>query len=83
LHDRPPLCARSAADQSLSHGYLTRARNATDSPVLSFFAESLDDDLDNLLAVQLSLAANRTNDVMRLLTLYSAVFLPITFIVGV
>jgi magnesium transporter len=50
---------------------------------LSFFAESLDDDLDNLLAVQLSLAANRTNDVMRLLTLYSAVFLPITFIVGV
>ncbi len=50
---------------------------------LSFFAESLDDDLDNLLTVQLSLAANRTNDVMRLLALSSAVFLPITFIVGV
>lgn len=50
---------------------------------LSFFAESMDDDLDNLLAVQLSLTANRTNDVMRLLALFSAVFLPITFIVGV
>jgi magnesium transporter len=50
---------------------------------LSFFAESLDDDLDSLLAVQLSLAANKTSEVMRLLTLFSAVFLPITFIVGV
>ena len=50
---------------------------------LSFLAESLDDDLDTLLGVQLSLAANRTSEVMRLLTLFSAVFLPITFIVGV
>ena len=50
---------------------------------LSFFADSLDNDLDTLLGVQLSLAANRGNDVMRLLTLFSAVFLPITFIVGV
>lgn len=50
---------------------------------LSFLAESLDNDLDTLLGVQLSLAANRTSDVMRLLTLFSAVFLPITFIVGV
>ncbi len=50
---------------------------------LSFLAESLEGDLDNLLAVQLSLAANSTNDVMRVLTLFSAVFLPISFLVGV
>jgi magnesium transporter len=50
---------------------------------LSFFAESLDDDLDSLLGVQLSLSANRTNDVVRVLTIFSAFFLPLTFIVGV
>ncbi|UJR81314.1 Magnesium transport protein CorA [Sandaracinus amylolyticus] len=50
---------------------------------LSFFAESLDEDLDSLLGVQLALASNRTNDVMRVLTLFSVFFLPITFIVGV
>jgi len=49
----------------------------------SFLADSLDSDLDNLLVVQLALAAKRTNDMMRLLTLFSAVFLPISFIVGV
>jgi magnesium transporter len=50
---------------------------------LSFLAESLDDDLDNLLNVQLSLSADRTNDVVRVLTIFSAFFLPLTFIVGI
>jgi magnesium transporter len=68
---------RSAINEPLAEDLRERITS------LSFLAESLDDDLDNLLAIQLSIAANRTNDVMRLLALFSAVFLPLTFIVGV
>ena len=50
---------------------------------LLFFADSLLEDLRNLLAVQLSLAANDTNDVMRTLAMYSVFFMPLSFIVGV
>jgi magnesium transporter len=50
---------------------------------LLFFADNLLEDLRNLLAVQLSLAANDTNDVMRTLAMYSLFFLPLSFIVGV
>lgn len=50
---------------------------------LLFFADNLLEDLRNLLAVQLSLAANETNDVMRTLAMYSVFFLPLSFLVGV
>lgn len=57
---------------------------------LQFFADSLLDDLNGLLNIQMSLASNRTNesskntnDVMKVLTIFSAFFLPINFIVGV
>jgi magnesium transporter len=50
---------------------------------LAFFADNLLEDLRNLLAVQLSLAANDTNDVMRTLAMYSVFFMPLSFIVGV
>ena len=50
---------------------------------LEFFADNLLDDLRNLLAMQLSLAAKGTNDVMRVLTVFSAFFMPLTFLVGV
>jgi len=50
---------------------------------LLFFADNLLEDLRNLLAVQLSLAANDTNDVMRTLAMYSVFFMPLSFIVGV
>lgn len=57
---------------------------------LQFFTDSLLDDLDGLLNIQISLASNRmneasskTNEVMKVLTLFSAFFLPINFIVGV
>jgi magnesium transporter len=68
---------RSAVNQPLAADLRERIAS------LTFLADSLDSDLDNLLGVQLSLAANRTNDVMRLLTLFSAVFLPLTFITSV
>ena len=50
---------------------------------LLFFADNLLEDLRNLLAVQLSLAANDTNEVMRTLAIYSVLFMPLSFIVGV
>ena len=36
-----------------------------------------------LLSVQLALASHRTSEVMRVLTVFSVFFLPLTFIVGV
>jgi magnesium transporter len=48
-----------------------------------FYADELLDDANTLLNVQLALASHRTGEVMRILTLFSAFFLPLTFIVGV
>lgn len=50
---------------------------------LLFFADSLEDNLNDLLNVQISLASNTTNEVMRILTLFSVVFMPLNFMVGV
>ena len=36
-----------------------------------------------MLQVQLSMSSKRTNEVMRILTVFSAFFLPLTFIVGI
>lgn len=38
---------------------------------------------NNILNTQISLASHRTNSVIRILTLFSAFFLPLTFIVGI
>jgi magnesium transporter len=48
-----------------------------------FYADELLDDANTLLTVQLSLASHRTSEVMRVLTVFSVFFLPLTFIVGV
>jgi magnesium transporter len=48
-----------------------------------FYADELLDDVNTLLSVQLSLASHRTSEVMRVLTVFSVFFLPLTFIVGV
>lgn len=57
---------------------------------LQFFADSLLDDLNNLMNIQMSLAtqktneaSHRTNEVMKVLAMFSAFFLPVTFLVGV
>ncbi len=48
-----------------------------------FYADELLDDANTLLNVQLALAAHRTGEVMRVLTVFSLFFLPLTFLVGV
>ena len=48
-----------------------------------FYAEQLLDEINNLLGIHVALASHRTNEVMRVLTVFSAFFLPLTFIVGV
>jgi magnesium transporter len=50
---------------------------------MHFYADELVDDVNNLLSIQLSLASHRTNEVVRVLTVFSVFFLPLTFIVGV
>lgn len=48
-----------------------------------FYADELLEDANTLLNVQLALASHRSGEVMRVLTLFSAFFLPLTFVVGV
>jgi magnesium transporter len=45
--------------------------------------EELHDSVSSLLNIYISLSSQRTNEVMRVLTVFSAFFLPLTFIVGV
>lgn len=50
---------------------------------LAMKAETLHDNCQNLLNLHLSLVSFRTNELMNLLTVYSAVFIPITFVCSV
>lgn len=47
------------------------------------YCEELLDDANSLLNIHLGLASHRTNEVMRVLTVFSVFFLPLTFIVGI
>lgn len=48
-----------------------------------FWAEQLHEEVHNLLAMHVAMASHRTNEVMRVLTVFSAFFLPLTFVVGI
>jgi magnesium transporter len=50
---------------------------------LSHSCDEVIDDTNNLVATYLSLNAQNNNEVMKLLTVFSVFFLPLTFIVGV
>lgn len=50
---------------------------------LHFYADDLVEEVNNLTNLQLALASQKTNQVMRTLTVFSAFFLPLTFIVGI
>jgi magnesium transporter len=45
--------------------------------------DQIQEDANNLLNIYLSLSARKTNDVMKILTVFSVFFMPLTFIVGV
>jgi magnesium transporter len=45
--------------------------------------EQMEDSLTHLLEIYISLQSQRADEVMRVLTVFSAFFLPLTFIVGV
>jgi magnesium transporter len=47
------------------------------------YADELLEEVNSLLGIQLALASHRTNEVMRVLTVFSVFFLPLTFIVGI
>jgi len=47
------------------------------------WADELLEEANNLLQLQFALAAHRTNDVIKVLTIFSAFFMPLTFLVGV
>jgi magnesium transporter len=46
-------------------------------------SESARDILSGILTIHLSLMSNRMNDIMRVLTVFSAILLPLTFIAGI
>jgi magnesium transporter len=50
--------------------------------MLTLYSQVLDD-VNNLMNLYMSLSAKRTNEVMRVLTVFSVFFMPLTFIVGV
>jgi magnesium transporter len=67
----------SSVNQPLCQDVRERIEN------LQFFADSLLDDLNNLMNLHLQLGAKSANEVMKILTLFSVFFMPLTFIVGV
>ncbi|MBA2626483.1 MAG: magnesium transporter CorA [Gemmatimonadales bacterium] len=50
---------------------------------LHFQADEMLDQVNNLLNIHLGLASHRTNQTVRILTVFSVFFMPLTFIVGV
>lgn len=62
-------------------GFLSDLQEETDR--LQAWADELQEGATHLLNLHLSLQGHRTNEVMRVLTVFSAFFLPLTFIAGV
>ncbi len=54
-----------------------------DTQHLHLWSDELVEEANNLLQLQFSLSAHRTNDVIKVLTIFSAFFMPLTFLVGV
>lgn len=50
---------------------------------LQLFFDQLNEDSQNLVSTYMSYSAQKTNEVMKVLTIFSAYFLPLTFIVGI
>jgi len=64
-----------------NEGQLQDLKETTSSLILQF--EDFLDEANSLLNIYLSSTSQKTNEVMKLLTIFSAFFLPLTFLVGV
>lgn len=73
--------ARAHLPAELGASRLQESREAADA--LHLRARELLEFTDNLLNLQIAVASHRTNEVMRVLTVFSVIFMPLTFIVGV
>lgn len=67
--------------QVVHEGQLQDLKETTTSLILQF--EDFLDEANSLLNIYLSSTSQKTNEVMKLLTIFSAFFLPLTFLVGV
>jgi magnesium transporter len=45
--------------------------------------EQIHEDVSNLLNIYISISAHKTNEVMKVLTIFSVFFMPLTFIAGI
>jgi magnesium transporter len=61
--------------------FLTDVRENAET--LYFATDELLEDVQHLLSLELAAADHETNEVMRVLTVFAAFFLPLTFIVGI
>jgi magnesium transporter len=80
LHTRDAVQKLVPASEPTAPLYQDLRENAES---MHFYADELVEDVNNLLSIQLALASHRTNEVVRVLTVFSVFFLPLTFIVGV
>ena len=72
----------SVHDFIKSHPHMERELIKQNEKLHKFYDQILED-AQNLLNIYLSISSQKTNEVMKLLTIFSAFFLPLTFIVGV
>jgi magnesium transporter len=49
----------------------------------NYFSDELLDDATSLANLEMALAARKVNEIIRMLTLFSVFFMPLTFIVGI
>jgi len=72
----------ASAEEHLPHSpFLNDLKENAET--LYFATDEIMEDVNNLLSLELAAADHDTNEVMRVLTVFSAFFLPLTFIVGV
>ena len=76
LRDADAAMARRLLAEAESH-----LRESADAYL--FWVDQMLEEVNLLLQVHLAMSSKRTNEVMRVLTVFSAFFLPLTFIVGI
>lgn len=87
LFRRIVLLSREPVNQSrlhFGHKHSQLFQDVADRQLeLEILFEQLSENMNQLMNLYISLASQRTNEVMRVLTIFSVFFLPLTFIVGV